>query len=207
MPLFFSLWYHNHKIELGANAHMRPKQQHSMCIHSWKWMLKVVDLLASSQRGGRIIWKHYGSLWRTNNKLDIKSRALTMYSKAVFCRNGCAVPSQVLFLVCASLFPDWVLCSKHNSTCSLFYPLMLEVPLRCKELCFSWTSTWFLLRKPLERAFSPSIRPVQHWDEYLLDEATFKRCHSWMINQYNLFPFLFPTLSFFQLLLSCSLLK
>lgn len=175
---------------MGANAHMRPKQQRSICIQSWKWTLKVVDLLASSQSSGRIIWKHYGSLWRTNKMLDIKCLVLTMYWKAmaVFWRNGCAAPSPALFCVCLCvymcffLFSDSVLSSlQNNLRCCFalcFAPLCFEalgVQVMWKVWsCFSWDCTWCSKTRPdhmnskLQWVLPslPSTKPVsaQHGD-------------------------------------------
>lgn len=87
---------------MGANAHMRPKQQRSI---GAKWMQRVADLLASSQRSSHIIWKHYGSVWRTNKMLDIKCLVVIMYWKAaaVFWRNGCAILRAALFCLCVCM--------------------------------------------------------------------------------------------------------
>lgn len=103
-----------------------------------KWMLKVVDLLASSQSSGHIIWKHYGSLWRTNKMLDIKCLVLTMYWKpmVVFWRNECAIISPTLFCVhvfFSFLFPGGVLSAAeylemhHALFFFLFLPVCFEV--------------------------------------------------------------------------------
>lgn len=84
-------------------------------------MLRVADLLASSQSSSRIIWKHYGSVWRTNKTLDIKCLVLTVYWKAVavFWRNGCAVISAALFCLCmcVSWFPGAISSLQKNMRC------------------------------------------------------------------------------------------
>lgn len=76
-PCFFSLWYHNHKIEPGDGRRCTHEawngsaQYASRC---WKWTPgahRFTSLLSERvsewMSGGRIIWKHYGrTKWRTN---------------------------------------------------------------------------------------------------------------------------------------------